>query len=42
MRRSAVQRLVEANVDLETIGDVVGHRAAQVEYLAKLVMSGQE
>jgi hypothetical protein len=38
---AAVQRLVDATLDLNTIGDVVGHRSAQVAGLAKLVMSGQ-
>lgn len=39
LRHSAVQRLVDANVDLKTIGDFVGHRSARsTEVYAKVAV----
>ena len=39
LRHSAVQRLVDANVDLKTIGDFIGHRSARsTEVYAKVAV----
>jgi integrase/recombinase XerD len=39
LRHSAVQRLVDANFDLKTIGDFVGHRSARsTEVYAKVAV----
>jgi integrase/recombinase XerD len=39
LRHSAVQRLVDANLDLKTIGDFVGHRSARsTEVYAKVAV----
>ena len=39
MRHSAVQRLVDADFDLKTIGDFVGHRSARsIEIYSKVAV----
>jgi integrase/recombinase XerD len=39
LRHSAVQRLVDANFDMKTIGDFVGHRSARsTEIYAKVAL----